>query len=309
MSAKLALVLIGTTLVTACTGGGNNLGDASSSETIFSPFIKDSTDSASQLARESRTITNAQTQEVTYTYDVANGLVTGMGTPSSVKTTGSVSETYNADGDVTSISVTSSEGTITSYGAGDTGASFELYENLSVAEKSDKSETMIYFNSEGLPGYDNHNFGVWKNEVIKGSPTIGVVSAGLAADPAVVPTSGAVRYFFGKTIGYYVGTTLFFVKSDLLMAADFSAGTIQFQTSNAVVSSPIHPTPAHPSFNLSGTLVISGNKFTGPISNGASLSGTATGALIGNSIEAGGTFLLREAGKNAYSASFGAISP
>jgi len=312
MVLKALSISVVTLFIGGCFGGGGGGGGSSAS---ISQFVKYSeTPAGTTIA-----FTNAQTQEMTYTYNVGTSNVTGIGVPTSVKTTGSVSETYDASGDLTSSAIISSEGTSLSYGAGDTQADWNLNPKVSLLTNAAGSEYILYSNPT-LSGYDYQNYGVWVTGGGTGSGKVGSLSVGLVADSSIIPTSGTATYT-GTSAGFYAGDTFapgdsahtdYFVDADVAMTANFAAGTITFATSNSVLTNDFVSTYSDPSgvLDLTGTLAISGNQFTGVVTNGASLSGHSTGRFYGDTTEVGGTFLVQESGlgsnKDSYIGGFGA---
>ena len=178
----------------------------------------------------------------------------------------------------------------------------------------------ILYSNPTSSGYDYQNYGVWVTGKGTGSGKIGSISVGLVADSAVIPTSGTATYT-GKSAGFYTGNkfddghnenTEYYVRSDVTMNANFAAGEISFDTSNSASTNDFVNMYRIPSdeLNISGTLTISGNQFTGDISNNDSLSGNATGRFYGDATEVGGTFFVQESGsgsnKDTYIGGFGA---
>ena len=87
MLLKALSVSVVTLFIGGCSGGGGSNGGSSAS---ISQLVK-----YSQVpAGTSITFTNAQTQEVSYTFNESNKVTTSIGTESSVDFTGSVSDTY-----------------------------------------------------------------------------------------------------------------------------------------------------------------------------------------------------------------------
>ena len=314
MVLKALSISVVTLFIGGCFGGGGGGGGSSAS---ISQFVKYSeTPTGTTIA-----FTNAQTQEMTYTYDVGTSTVTDFGAPTSVKTTGSVSETYDASGDLTSSAITSSEGTSLSYGAGDTQADWVLNPKVSLLTNAAGSEYILYSNPT-LSGYDYQNYGVWVTGGGTGSGRVGSLSVGLVADSSIIPTSGTATYT-GTSAGFYAGNSFdeshgantdYFVDADVAMTANFAAGTITFATSNSVLTNDYVSTYSDSSgvLDLTGTLAISGNQFTGPVSNSGSLAGNATGRFYGDATEVGGTFFAQEPlpDKSTYIGGFGAtINP
>lgn len=171
-------------------------------------------------------------------------------------------------------------------------------------------------------GYDYQTYGSWSYVSDALLTNLGVFSVGSATPGASIPTSGTATYI-GMIGGHLLnthqsrplGVTMTSVDryvflSDLVVSADFSARTLGVNTSNSVIAaSPGLLLPAATNnVNMTGTLTYAAgsNSFSGTLTTGDGLSGTASGKFYGPAAtELGGTVAMQSGGTSLLGA-FGA---
>jgi len=317
MVLKALSISVVTLFIGGCFGGGGGGGGSSAS---ISQFVKYSEVPAGVRIQ----VTNAQTQEATWTQDVQGGVVgavQSVSAPSAVGFTGTLDETYDNSNTVTKASYSTSEGTLISFGTGDSIGVWAQNPNISFLSSQDGSDYILYSNPS-LSGFDYQNFGVWVKGGGTVSGSVGTISVGFVADSSVIPTTGTAVYT-GTATGFYAGDisaagdpahTSYFVDADVSLTANFANSSITFATANSILTSDFDQaySDATNLLDLTGTLTINGTNFTGNVSNSNLLSGSATGRFYGDASEVGGTFLVQEAGagsnKDTYMGAFGASS-
>ena len=292
--AVMALGLVG------CGGGGGGGGSST-----LSPFVN-----WSSVAAGTSVSISGDSQEATYSFDVATRTVTGLSfsAPSSGAT---FTATYDAQGEATNFSLTSARGTSLSFSraAGDTFGYLIMNPKITVAISRDGTNT--FFGANPLAyGFEYQSFGIWGTGSGTGSGTIGNLSVGAQTSGSAVPSSGTATYS-GITGGRYVdGTGSPFYTSSLMSAsANFSSRSLSFSTSGTEVTADLVTSSSAAALNMTGSLSYSAgsNQFSGSVSTTSGLSGTATGRFYGPSAqEIGGSFLVNGAGGEGYAGGFGA---
>jgi len=142
---------------------------------------------------------------------------------------------------------------------------------------------MSYTPSGGASStFSYQSFGPWEYATPTGG-SISWFSYGIPTATAL-PTTGTATYA-GIAAGNYVDTggTIYATTANMSATADFGAGTINFSTSSTnTVNTNTTTTAANPALDLTGTLTITGNNFTGSVQNPAgTISGNATGLFYG----------------------------
>lgn len=122
-------------------------------------------------------------------------------------------------------------------------------------------------------------YGIWASDDGGGNGRVGVLAIGNETSPAAVPMAGTATYN-GTTIGAAASTTAAFALTGTAqIVANFGAGSATTTFSNIttenIATNAIGALP-----NLTGTSVIAGNKYTGPLAGGA-LAGQVNGTFYG----------------------------
>jgi hypothetical protein len=160
-------------------------------------------------------------------------------------------------------------------------------------------------------GWNYQSFGVW-DAAPADFRTFGGQSFGAPTPASAVPTNGSAT-FTGKLAGFYMPSTGAGSLATAALRVDVNFGTprsLQFSSSDTMVTRDLVTTTPAPNLNLSGTLTFSGsNEFTGTLTNaGGTMSGTSRGRFYGPAAEElGGAFALRS-GDNTekFSGAYGA---
>lgn len=160
-----------------------------------------------------------------------------------------------------------------------------------------------------------HTFGNWGTEISATSLVVGYVVLGTPTPVASVPATGSATYSGAMNAVYTAagaGVDSFFdVTAAASATADFNLRSITFSTTGTVRQSVLNSviTP-DATLNLSGTLTYASgsNQFSGTLTSGGGLSGTATGGFFGPAgQEIGGTFVLRDHPSTPTTHMFGAF--
>jgi len=194
--------------------------------------------------------------------------------------------------------------------AGDTIERSSIISGLTIAYSSNLEELALA--SEPLILEHNYNeFGVWLTGVNTGSGRFGALSLGSKTNPANVPINNSANFFglvMGMAIDQFGNYAL--AGADLRVAASFSNRTLDFYSSNTLLSEDTINFIYYPGYNLRGRLTYSNNSsnFSGNLFvSGSDLIGPAKGRFYGPSAnEIGGVFDLRGSGLTRYIGSFGA---
>ena len=140
MVLKALSISVVTLFIGGCFGGGGGGGGSSAS---ISQFVKYSEVPAGVRIQ----VTNAQTQEATWTQDVQGGVVgaiQSVSAPSAVGFTGTLDETYDNSNTVTKASYSTSEGTLISFGTGDSIGVWAQNPNISFLSSQDGADYIRY---------------------------------------------------------------------------------------------------------------------------------------------------------------------
>lgn len=164
--------------------------------------------------------------------------------------------------------------------------------------------------------YQYQTFGVWETLA---DDAVGAFSIGAPTPGSVIETINTTASFTGKLAGIYVDSdgVRNFAFSDVIVAADFGARTLDFSTTNTFIKSDLSAIGERRfDLDLSGidlTIAATGNSFAGNLtpttgSSLSSLSGTTSGQFYGPSAqELGGVFFLSDPSTpETYSGAYGA---
>ncbi len=275
LSALTLVILLG-----ACSGGGGT-----SSNSTSSPVYR--TTSYTGLS-------------VSVAYD---GL--DIGTPTSIQSGATYTETFDANNIVQSASFRAANGNSASFNRAN-GDSINTVapgvNGFSNATQSALTAWAPYF------GWSYQSFGVWSN-----GNTVGQISAGSAGTitpgPSI-PTSGTAVYS-GIAAGMFGNATQYlYVTSNMLASTNFGTRNIAFSTTNSAASTTVNGTYVSTGgLNLSGNLTYAPgvNSFSGTVSSSGAtvMTGTAGGQFYGpNAQEIGGVFVVKN-GNIGYIGGFG----
>lgn len=182
------------------------------------------------------------------------------------------------------------------------------------------SSQAVFSNPKSL-AWDYQSFGVWETGLDNpAGGNYGAMSVGAPTAGSAIDTVGSAT-FTGKVVGSYVspaglGHTAL---AGLTVVADFGNHSLDFSTTNTVISSNWSSFDAAPGLDLTGTLTYTAgtNSFTGTLStttpnpsgDGGVLSGNSTGQFYGPAgEELGGVFFLNAgSGNESYSGAYGAV--
>jgi len=293
LTALFILPFVGiASLLTGCGGGGgSNPVIRWSNPSPPSSFTVDGISTASDITISGDSVTDA----------------TDLGTD-----TGSTTATlaFAADGSINSLSLTTPNGTLSlSVGAGDT---FDEDPGTGVVSAINPAETLLAFSINPLTlGWNYQSFGAWLSETSATTGTVEFASFGWPTAGANIPTTSTAN-FSGLSSGLYVDSTeeLFVTASQVSVAADFSAQSLDFSTSSTVKVDMLGNLTAASTLDMTGTLTYTAgsNGFSGTVTTAGGLTGTSTGQFYGpNAEELGGVFSLDGPNPEFYSGAYGAI--
>lgn len=246
---------------------------------------------------------NGLGQEISYVYDTSNKTITSIGTPSEVTGNYSTQLTFDA-GVLTGVTLTTPTTTM----------SFASNEVFAVTPEiigaTNATSNALLANHVAL-GWDYQTFGVWETGLDNTQGTFGAFSVGVTAGTAI-PTTGTAT-FIGEVAGSYVPATPgvgYAVLADLTVTADFDTRSLDFKTTNTVVSPDWTTFTSKGELNLGGTLTYEAgtNTFTGTVATTGStpLTGDSSGQFYGpNAEELGGVFFVQGGGAT-YTGAYGA---
>ena len=292
-------------LLVGCGGGGSSV----KSTVSVAPV-------PTTITTSSPALFDAISNEVDY---VAVGSAAINTVDAGVSQTSSANLTYDANGNLTKLVITtphSTPGSSISWdsSSGDTSSAVSGLSDHIVLNDSGGTYDVLAVNPK-TSAFDYQTFGVWRTgkDIASSTGTIGVLSAGLKTPAASVPTTGSAT-FTGKLLGVYVNANGIgnFVTGSVSINSDFVGRSLAFSTS---ATQAINPTTgaatAVSSLDMAGTLAygVGTNAFAGAVSApGAGLTGTTSGAFYGpGAEEVGGVFNVKAAsGVSFYSGSFGA---
>jgi len=291
-------------LLTGCSGGGGSSVNSGPSFTRWSDIDPPETVTVGGLSLEADYVAPAPDYTVTQITDPV------------ISTSSSASITYDADGLITRISVTTPSGTVTwDEAAGDSIDSTDPYAVAAVS--ADESAVAIAINP--LPiGWDYQTFGAWETGRGAGAGTVGAISIGAPTAGSAIPTVGSAT-FLGATLGAYVNADGrdYLTASSLAVNADFVNRSLEFNSFNTRTIDPVTGDSAlEPGLALSGTLSYAAgvNAFSGNLTAAGSASvspmtGTSQGRFYGpNAEELGGVFAVKAGGDSveSYGGAYGA---
>jgi hypothetical protein len=284
-------------LLTACGGGGG-------SSATLTPFT-----SWNSVQPNSTITVPGISQSGTFAYDNDPFAITSR-TQTSSASGASFTQSLNANGDVTAVSISPAGGTPISFSeaAGDIFGVLAVDETVLVAVSPSGSKGVLA--ADPIPlGWNYQSFGVWFTDTLAGTGTYGAISVGAATSGASIPTSGSATYT-GFTGGTYVSGTgdFFFTTSSMTAAANFVTRNIGYSTSSTQISDDLVNFTSASTLNMSGTLTYSAgvNQITGNVTTNGGLTGTVNAQFYGPSAEEiGGTFSVSSGGLEGYSGAFG----
>lgn len=254
------------------------------------------------------TVISGDSAQGTYSWDKSTDKITAV-TSGAQQSGAAFTLTRDSNNLPKSVNFTTASGTnLTFTSPTDTLSVLSANPNVAVAVSQDGTKYALA--GGGGVGWDYQTFGVWVTGAGTGSGTYGAASFGAATAAGSIPTSDSATYI-GSTGGRSVAAdgTYFFTTSDLTSNVNFAARTVSFATANTVQSKDLISFVPNSALNLTGALAYSAgsNQFTGAVTNGSTLTGTATGRFYGPAAqEIGGTFGVTGAGITAYGGGFGA---
>lgn len=302
-SKSISLVTI-SLLLSACGGGGGGGGTVPT--TPPSPTFT----SWSAVQPNSTVTVNGLSFEVNTTVDPNTGLVTNVVTPSAVSVSSSITSTFDANGLLTRVDVTTPTTSLSfNEAAGD--FIIDVSPDVVGAATSTGTAAALFANPFGL-GWNYQTFGVWGKQTGVNSGTDGAMSVGAPTPGSSIPTIGSAT-FTGSAGGEYVSASgeSYLTVADLTVNANFATRALNLTTMNTQITQDLSTFTAYSGLNLSGNLSYAAgtNRFEGSVSSSNGLTGNSTGQFYGpNAQELGGVFFLEAAsGIETYGGAYGAI--
>lgn len=300
MNTKLKLMIFSAFVLTLTGCGGGGGGSSSLTQITFSDW--------NSITKPSQVNLEGISTDVRYTAGSKISTLTNNG----VDSTATASVNYRPNNTISKVSFTTQNGTVTfnedgTDTIGDTGSVIYGY-NQSGSDfflAADPLDSSVDWNYQ--------TFGMWETGRGTGSGTAGGISVGAATIGAGIPTSGSATYtgYFGGATSDYDGDD-FLTQGTVSVNADFANRSLAYSTSASKYISPVTNTPSWTNdsqFNMSGKLTYSSgtNSFSGSVTDGKSMSGTATGKFYGPSAEElGGVYYLTGTGLKMHAGAFGA---
>lgn len=290
-------------MLSACGGGGGGtVSSAPPTTLVTTPFTK-----WSDVQPNTNVEAKGEGMQAAYTYDPVGKKITSI-TDTAQPT--AVSAIFMFDGSSALTQVTTNSNS--SLAGGPTSALNADFVMAVSNTATNASKAVVSNPKSGAWNYQS--FGVWENGLNSTNRTVGVFSVGNNTGTAI-PGSGTAT-FTGRVAGSYIdtlgqGNTAL---ADLQVIADFGTRSLDFSTSNTVISKDPGTVAFAPrdTLNLTGALNLATdgtNRFSGTLTTASGLSGTSTGQFYGpNAEELGGTFFLPATGTSVetYSGAYGA---
>jgi len=264
----------------------NNAGSQNSGTYAFAAIVQSATFTGSGGALTSLTLNSAdRSATATVTYDGTNtpsALTISLNDPSNTVLGPANHQTKNVSiGPTTPASV----------------SAVQLDDGVTVnSTKQNLADIVMGYTPSGksLVNFSYQDFGPWAYTTSTGG-SISWFSYGIPFS-GTMPTSGSATYL-GIAKGNFINPSgvMYNTTADMTATADFGAGTIAFSTSstNMLASDPAYgtTTTVNTNLNLTGTLTITGNNFTGTVANsnsgGTTISGNASGLFYGQPVTGG----------------------
>ena len=288
--------------LSACGGGGGGGGGTVPAFTSWSAIQPSST-----------VIAKGPSQEARLTYDPDTGQVTGVGLPSDVAANATATMTFDADGFMSKLVLTTPTTTV------DLNIFADLGEGVIAA--IDSLDPFLATSAAVIAdpvflGYEYQTFGVWEVLVSDTGTIAGTFSAGAPTPGSSIPATNTAS-FAGNLAGLYVdqGGDAYFAFGEVNVGVDFARRTLDFSTAFTFIKPDldfaINNEIDRPDLNLSGNLSYAPgtNSFTGPVTTFSGLlNGDSTGQFYGPAAqELGGVFFLEGAGIETYGGAYGAV--
>lgn len=294
-------------LLTGCGGGGTK-----DSPGISIPFTK-----WSDIDPPVTVTVDGLSMEADYEAPAPDYTVTQITDPV-ITTSSSASITYDPDGLITKISVTTPSGTVTWDDAlADEHIGPTAWAGV-IGAVDDAGSKVILLMDPVHPanGWDYQTFGAWETGRGTGAGAVGAISIGAPTAGSAIPTIGGAE-FTGRTVGAYVNAdgNDFLTLSSLTVNVSFADRQLELVSADTITIDPLTSVPApQPGLDLSGTLSYSAgvNSFTGNLTtvgsdSVSSMTGTSRGRFYGpNAEELGGVFAVKGDGVESYGGSYGA---
>ncbi len=302
--------------LTACSSTGAPISAAGATAAVQANF----TSWGASIAPGKTLVAAGDSQQGTYTYDVANNRVTartiGAQEPGAVLTL-KFTETIPVLSNfwTSEARFQTASGTDISFNRVNdtfftpTGSGFSKYVGFVSA---DQTKRIVIAETDN---FDYQTYGFWITGIGTASGTYGATSVGSPSPAAAVPAAGLATYL-GHAGGRYVDGTgsVFFATAAMTTSVDFFKREVYFNTSTTELTqnlAALGGSTFNNTLNMNGTLIIIAgtNQFSGPVSApGSGMTGTATGRFYGPAIqEIGGTFSVTGTGVQSYSGAFGGV--
>lgn len=259
----------------------------------------------SQVKPGSTTNINGIGTEAVATLD-ADGATTSVSDFSGKKDV-SADVTYDKNGDLTKVSLTTPSGQRT-WDSSNSEENTDAPANLYVADRTDNSGGFFAAARPEENGFEYQTYGVWMDDNADHTKTYGgAYSVGSATDDAKVDQSLASNPVFkGSAGGTIVNGDGHALTADVSLAVDSANKQVRFNTSNSKVDF----STAAPGFDMSGNLGYDAGKngFSGDVATANGMTGTADGRFYGpGAEEAGGIFGLKGPDGETIAGGFGAV--
>jgi len=253
----------------------------------------------------------APTISTTATYtENSNGDITSVSEFSSFYG-GEFRETFDANGAITSASITTSDGDRLTFSKPDGAQYYSIFDGAGFLA-TNSTETSFVIGAEPVPqGWNYQTFGVWsRSPTSSASGMVGASSTGAFTQASNIPTSGTAS-FQGIAAGLYQLSefSTYITSADMTLNVDFRNRTADFQTVNSVVTPDVATfASSYPAIDLTGIMQLdpTRNSMSGTVESRFGMKGVIQGAFYGpNAQEVGGTFGLRGDGVESYVGGFG----